>query len=98
MAKGIVTNYMDNCLLCGVPTQDVHHCVYGRAERRLSDEDGLVIPLCRGCHDTIHKNGVAGKLSKIIGQLAFEKAQVGAGASIENSRELFRRRYGRSYL
>lgn len=94
----MITNYMDNCILCGTPTQDIHHLVYGRGFRKLSDEDRLVIPVCRDCHKEIHENGVAGKLSKIVGQLAFEKEQVNCGSSAISSRELFRRRYGRSYL
>lgn len=98
MGKGIITEYNDNCILCGTPTFETHHCCYGRSERKLSDEDGLMIPLCRICHDDLHRNGTAGKLSKIVGQLAFEKSMVAAGKSEKLSREIFRKRYGISYL
>ena len=93
-----ITKYMNNCILCGKPNIEIHHCCYGRGIRELADEDALTIPLCRECHEELHKNGVAGKLSKIIGQLAYEKHLVANGRSEDIARECFRKRYGRSYL
>lgn len=87
--KSIITEYKDFCLLCGTPTnEDVHHCLSG-SDRKHADEDGLVIPLCRSCHSFIHKHPQALVMSKIIGQLAYER---------EHTREEYLSRYRHSYL
>jgi hypothetical protein len=54
--------------------------------------------LCRMCHEEIHNNGVASGLSKIVGQLLFEIDHVQQGETQDQAREIFRKRYGRSYL
>ena len=46
----------------------------------------------------VHDNTTAEKLSKIAGQLAWEKHCVASGHTEDEARELFRKRYGRSYL
>ena len=69
-----------------------------RLIRKLADDDGLFVPCCRECHNEIHHNGTAGKLSKIIGQLAFELNENAHKGEIKDAREKFRTRYGRSYL
>lgn len=89
---------MDNCIFCGKPTENVHHLVYGLSKRALSDADELVIPLCLKHHDEIHRMGTAGMMSKMIGQLAYERDRCAEGNTVENAREMFRRRYGNSYL
>jgi len=102
--KSIVTKYTEICALCGKPASDPHHLVYGRGLRKLADSDYLVLSVCRNCHDEIHKNGAAGQLSKIAGQLAWEKRYVARQAEIpfedleEEAREEFRSRYGVSFL
>lgn len=91
----MITNYMDVCIFCGRPKDDVHHCVFGRANRRLSDEDELIVPVCRSCHEFLHKND---KVSRIMGQLAYERDKCAEGYGLEAARESFRLRYGKSYL
>ena len=83
-----ITEYTEYCLICGTPSTDPHHCLSG-SDRRHADEDGLVIPVCRACHRFIHDNPKALTMSKIIGQLAYEK---------EHTRDEFRARYRHSYL
>ena len=52
-----------------------------------------------GAKDTkIHGNVMAEKMSKIIGQLAYEKKQVVEGRTEDEAREDFRERYGKSFL
>ena len=98
MKKSNVTEYVKNCISCGKPTvSEFHHLVYGVANRRLSDDDGLIIPICRSCHDDIHKYGIAGNLSKMFGQAIFERNECAKGATLDEAREKFRKRYGRSY-
>lgn len=84
--------------MCGSPKQHNHHLVFGRQNRKIADRFELIMPLCMECHDFIHKNAKAGTLSKIIGQLEFEKKQIAKGLSEEDARESFRKTFGQSYL
>lgn len=101
---GIITKYNENCMFCGKPTRTQHHFLFGRGERQLADEDGIKGPVCDECHNMgellkrIHENVAAEKLSKMVGQLAWEKHAVAEGMTEDESREAFRKRYGRSYL
>jgi len=100
----IITKYTKNCMFCGKPCHTEHHFVFGRGIRNLADEDGIKGPACDECHtigklsDRIHDNPMAEKLSKMLGQLAFEKSKVAIGMTEDEAREAFRKRYGRSYL
>lgn len=79
MGKGIVTDYPEICFICGRPSEAEHHLVFGTAGRELSEKDGLKVPVCNNCHNMgeilkrIHGNPMAERMSKIIGQLAWEK-------------------------
>lgn len=101
----MITNYNQFCLLCGKPAVDRHHCLKGHKQRHLADEDELVIPVCRECHDQIHHGYKALNVAvEIIGQLAWERDQLISNQELpfeglSNAvREDFRNRYGRSYL
>jgi hypothetical protein len=96
--KSVITSYTDYCIFCGKTKTDIHHCIYGTSNRKLCDEDGIVIPTCRDCHEEIHKKSICGFLSKMFGQAIFERNECAKGSSIEDARKLFRKRYGRSYL
>lgn len=102
--KGIITKYNEYCMLCGKPTTTQHHFLFGRGERQLADEDGIKGPVCNDCHNIgelikrIHGNIAAEKLSKMVGQLAWEKHAVAEGMTEDEAREAFRKRYKRSYL
>ena len=50
MAKSIIVECMDNCFVCGSPYVEVHHVIYGTANRKLSDKYGLIVPLCNEHH------------------------------------------------
>lgn len=93
-----ISDYTKYCFLCGTPTNEMHHLVYGGALRKLADDDNLFLPCCRECHNEIHNNSTAGRLSKIVGQLAFELNENAHKGDIKDAREKFRARYGRSYL
>ena len=100
----MITEYNDFCLICGKPKDDIHHCLKGHKQRHLADEDGLMIPLCRGCHEQVHKKKELNILVEIIGQLAYEKHYIALKRELpfenieEEAREAFRSRYSRSYL
>lgn len=94
---------MGICLFCGRPTEAKHHLIYG-TRRGQAEKDGLTAPVCNNCHNMghkdnkIHGNIMAEKMSKMIGQLAYEKHLVSKGMTEEEAREAFRGRYKESYL
>lgn len=92
MNKSIVTEFDSICFLCSNRSQHTHHLVYGNANRRISDKEGLVIPLCESCHRMIHSNSRVGMMSKIIGQLAWELNYVAEREERTDARETFRKK------
>lgn len=102
--KGIITKYNENCMFCGKPTRTQHHFLFGYSVRQFAEEDGVKGPVCDDCHNMgelikrIHGNIAAEKLSKMVGQLAWEKHAVANGMTEDEAREAFRKRYKRSYL
>lgn len=106
-SKSIVTNYTNISILSGEPSECRHHLVFGYGQRDKAEEDGLWIPLTHKEHnmanlrsEQIHDNPRAEDLSKIAGQLAFEKEyyrrQLWEDGQ-DPAREVFRERYGESY-
>lgn len=83
------------CYICGKWATETHHCIYGTGKRKLADEDGLTVRLCRDCHTAIHNSNKDFDrwLDKALKQTAQGKWEERYG-----SREDFIRRYGRSYL
>lgn len=107
MKKSIVTEYEDISVFSGKPKEVCHHLVFGRGLRELADQDGLWIPLTNAEHNMspngqrwqVHENAPAEALSKMAGQLAWEKHKIAEkGCSEHEARELFRKRYGISFL
>ncbi len=113
--KSIVTEYEDISAFSGAPAECIHHLIYGRGLRELADKDGLTIPLTNAEHNMnpngqrwqVHENAPAEALSRIAGQLAWEKEYIAKELSTTTSlkeimykeaREEFRKRYGISYL
>ena len=100
----ILTENIDYCFFCGRPAECKHHLIFGSSNRQLADEDGLTVPACNRCHnmgnvkDRIHDNPMAEKMSKMIGQMAWENKGIASGLNPYVARELFRKRYGKSYL
>ena len=94
--KSIVTEYTGVCFYCGQPAECQHHLIFGRGLRKLADEDGLIIPSCNKHHnmgkidERVHENPMAEKLSKMLGQVIWEKHH--------GTRKEFMKRYGQSYL
>jgi hypothetical protein len=84
MRKSKVVEDMTCCMLCGRPTEAVHHLLSGN-QRKIADEDGLFVGLCSECHNMYEGKKELGQscdmhhcrklevLGKIIGQLAWEK-------------------------
>lgn len=107
-SRSIITRYEGLSVMSGLPRECRHHLIFGGAGRReKAEEDGLWIPLTHKEHnmathrsEQIHGNPRAEFLSKLAGQLAFEKEyyrrQLCTGEQ-DPAREVFRDRYGESY-
>ena len=121
MAKSILTKYDQYSVFSGSPKQCDHHLIFGKGSfwRNLSEKFGLKIPLLHCEHNTsskgtihqIHDNIAAEKLSKMLGQVAYEEYYLAdklangenlGHQSVEEwmseAREDFRRTFGESFL
>lgn len=92
----IITKDLEHCIECGRNNVEKHEVFFGTANRKLSIEDGLVIPLCKAEHHAgnlrgIHKDQVLNEKWKKIAQ---EKWQEYYGKTKED----FIKRYGKSYI
>lgn len=100
----ILTDNKEYCFFCGSPAECQHHLIFGSSNRQLAEKDGLKVPSCNRCHnmgnikERVHENSMAEKMSKMIGQYAWELKTVSSGVRPDLARELFRKRYGKSYL
>lgn len=115
MSKSIVTEYDDISAFSGSPTEAHHHLCFGRGIRELAEQDGLWIPLTNAEHNMspngqryqVHENPPAEALSRMLGQVAWEKEYIAETLTktealkeilYKEAREEFRKRYGISYL
>ena len=87
---------------CATQNGTIRNIFGGTANRRLSEEDGLVVDLCPDCHNRppngVHFNKERMKYLHQYGQMTFEARKRCDGASDEEAREMFMKRYGRNYL
>ena len=112
MSRSIITKYEDLSVFSNEPAEVRHHCLFGRGIRELAEQDGVWIPL-RNCEHNmsskgtiyqIHGNVAAEKLSKMLGQMAWEKNYIVNKYQLpfedvnEEAREAFINRYGKSWL
>ena len=92
------------CFLCGrTAYTERHHIFSGTANRKLSEEDGLVVDLCPDCHNRppngVHFNKDNMHRLHVHGQRIWEMGKiVNDGMTDEQAREAFIKRYGRNYL
>lgn len=107
-SKSIVTRYEGISVFSGYVRDCRHHLIFGTGKREKAEEDGLWIPLLDREHnmgrravEQIHENPAAEYLSKMCGQLAFEKEYYRRklfSADQDPARDAFLVRYGESYL
>lgn len=93
MGKSIIVDCMDNCFVCASPYTEVHHVIYGTANRKLSDKYGLVVPLCHEHHrgqTGVHFNR---DFDIYLKKLAQEKFNAVYGADKD-----FKEVFGKNYL
>ena len=95
MSKSILCTEKE-CFICH-KTEGLHkhHCIYGTANRKLSEADGLWVWLCAEHHNMsnegVHSNHPFDVMLKKYAQKVWELHTL-------EGREAFRRRYGQSYL
>ena len=92
----ILTNNLEKCIECGRYNVELHEVFFGTANRKLSIQDGLVIPLCKAKHHQgnligIHKDIELNKKWKKLAQLKWQEYY-------NKTEQDFIKRYGRSYL
>lgn len=99
MSKSIVASSMYCCMVCGGPAEHVHHLIGGTANRKKSDADNLVVPLCSEHHREIHElcNG-SYYWSHALAEMAWIHEHAEPGEDRETSIQKFIRRYGKNYL
>ena len=96
----------ENHVFCvgDTPTQNgtISQIFGGTANRRLSEEDGLVVDLCPDCHNRppngVHFNKERMQKLHEIGQMKWEGDLWVKGVTPEKARKAFIQRYGRNYL
>lgn len=87
----IQTANKETCYLCGQYATERHHCLHGTANRKLADEDGLTVMLCRRCHMNLHDKGDFDKELQKIAQRVYMR-------HYHKTVEDFIKRYGKSYI
>ena len=63
----IMTDDFVTCYWCGKRADEIHHIRHG-ADKKLSEKYGLMVPLCRECHNKVHH--VGGELDLMLKQEA----------------------------
>lgn len=76
---------------------DRHHSVPGNGNRKICEELGLWVWLCRKCHDKVHDKLEGYKELQIDAQRAFIKDQRAKGFSEEVAREIWYSRFLKFY-
>lgn len=77
MGQSIITDNLEQCYICKRKPVEIHHIVFGVANRDLSDKFGLIVPLCREHHqdgaEAVHRNKNANLYFKRLAKKQFEK-------------------------
>lgn len=68
----IITNNLEKCYFCPNQKEDFHEAIEGK-NRQISMKYGLVIPICRKCHEKVTNNKTLQEKLHKVGQKAFEK-------------------------
>ena len=93
--KNIITEDMEHCIICGASPVEIHHTMFGK-NRKLSTEDGLVVPLCFEHHRG--RYGVHGADGHEIDLQLKQTSEKTWLEYYDKSIEEWINRYGRNYL
>lgn len=94
MGKSIINPKSERCFLCGWKTPlEAHHIFHGTARRRLADEDGMIVYICRECHREVHEaeDREHDESLKAMGEMVWCRYY---GKTIDD----FIKRYGKNYI
>lgn len=69
----IITKDLSKCYICKKKKKQDLHEIFGGRNRQVSMKFGLVIPVCRKCHDEIERNKELNDDLHKEGQKAFKK-------------------------
>lgn len=83
----IITNDLERCYICKGKKNDLHE-IFGGSNRQASMKYGLVIPVCRKCHDMIPKSETLTENLHKVGQKEFKKHY-----KTENFVQIFEKNY-----
>ena len=90
------------CFLCGRYAYTERHHIFGAANRKLSEQDGLVVDLCPDCHNRppngVHFNKERMDALRRYGQTVYENNLIADGKTRQEARTAFIKRYGKNYL
>lgn len=56
MRKSILTDDLTVSYLSGRPKEDIHHCIFGRGRRQISEREGFIVPLTHEEHMRVHQD------------------------------------------
>lgn len=93
----ILTDDLEHCIICGRPKVNKHEIFFGTANRQISKNYGLVIPLC----EEIHHNQYACKGIHFDKNLCDEWHRIGQEKFMEyynKTIDEFRGIFGKNYL
>ena len=68
----IITKDLEHCYLCGNKKQELHELIEGK-NRQASMKYGLVIPICRKCHNLVTNDRTLQEKLHKVAQKEFEK-------------------------
>lgn len=100
MSKSII-NEARECYICGSQLQlEHHHCLHGTARRKLAEEDGVWLYLCRKHHEKVHQNHDMDLILQRLGEEAWlrERGYINNGVPHPDGIAEFVKRYGKNYL
>lgn len=77
--QSILTDNMEECIICKTTRNiEIHHVIYGTANRKNSEKYKLIVPLCNyhhtGSNDSVHRNKALDTKLKKYAQSKFEEA------------------------
>lgn len=91
--KSIICDDMGHCMVCGSPYVQIHHVMYGTANRKLSEKYKLKVPLCQEHHTGnagVHFNRSFDMKLKKLAQERFE--------AVYGAEKHFTEVFGKNYL
>ena len=89
MRHSILTDDLTVSFLSGRPTEDVHHCVFGRGRRKMAEREGFIVGLTHEEHMLVHSDRNLQLYFIRLCQVEYEKT---------GSREQWIRLVGKNYL